>query len=44
LFGINYLLNQLHTYPITEEAKVIEENIIKNILQNNGYDRGLKGV
>jgi hypothetical protein len=37
--GINYLLNRLHTYPITEEAKDTEVNTIKNILQNNGYDR-----
>jgi hypothetical protein len=41
LSGINYLLNRLHTYPITEKAKDIEENTIKKILQNNGYDTGL---
>jgi hypothetical protein len=41
LSAINYLLNRLHVYPITEKAKDIEENTIKNIQQNNGYDRHL---
>jgi hypothetical protein len=35
---INYLLNRLHIYPITEEAKDTEINTIKNILYNNEYD------
>jgi hypothetical protein len=42
LSGTKYLLNQLHTYPITEKAKDIEENTIKNILYNE-YDRNQKG-
>jgi hypothetical protein len=29
LSGINYLLNRLHTYPITEEAKDAEVNTIR---------------
>jgi hypothetical protein len=29
LSGINYSLNRLHTYPITEKAKDIEKNTIK---------------
>jgi hypothetical protein len=41
LSGINYLLNRLHTYPITEKAKYIEKNTNKNILHNNEYDRKL---
>jgi hypothetical protein len=41
LSGINYLLNRLHTYPVTENAENLEENIIKNTVQNNGYDRNL---
>jgi hypothetical protein len=28
--GINYLLNRLNTYPITDEAKEKEQNTIKN--------------
>jgi hypothetical protein len=35
--GINYLLNQVNTYPITKEGKQTETNIIKNILYNE-YD------
>jgi hypothetical protein len=31
LSGINYLLRQLHTYPITNEAKDTEINTIRNI-------------
>jgi hypothetical protein len=30
--GINYLLNQLYTYPIIEKAKDAEMNTIRNIL------------
>jgi hypothetical protein len=39
--GINYLLNRLHTYPVTEKAKNAKKNIIKNILPNNEYDTNL---
>ncbi|PNF31380.1 hypothetical protein B7P43_G10054 [Cryptotermes secundus] len=41
LSGINYLINRLNTYPITEKGKQIEKNIIKSILQNNGYDTNI---
>jgi hypothetical protein len=34
--GINYLLNRVNTYPITNEGKLIETNI-KSILYNE-YD------
>jgi hypothetical protein len=33
-----YVLGQLHTYPITEKAKEVEKNTMKNILRNNEYD------
>jgi hypothetical protein len=36
---MNYLLRRfLHTYPITEKAKDMEQNTIRNILRNNEYD------
>jgi hypothetical protein len=38
LSGINYLLNRLHTYQITEKAKYTERNAIKNMLRNNEYN------
>jgi hypothetical protein len=41
LSGINYLLNRLHTYPITEKAKDAEKNSTKNILHNNECDTNL---
>jgi hypothetical protein len=41
LSGINYLLNRLHTYPITEKAKGTIRNTIKNILHNNEYNTDL---
>jgi hypothetical protein len=41
LSGINYLINQLHTYPITEKAKDAEKNTVRNILHNNEYDKNL---
>jgi hypothetical protein len=37
----NNLINRLYTYPITEKVKNLEENLIKNTLQNNGYDKNL---
>jgi hypothetical protein len=36
--GINYLINRLHIYPISEEAKDTEKNTIKCILHNNEYN------
>jgi hypothetical protein len=41
LSGINYLLNRLHTYPVTEKPKDVEKNTIKTILHNNKYDINL---
>jgi hypothetical protein len=41
LSGINYLLNQLHTYRITEKTKDTERNTIKNILHVNEYSTNL---
>jgi hypothetical protein len=35
---MDYLLRRLHNYPITNEAKDIEKNTIKNILRNKEYD------
>jgi hypothetical protein len=37
--GIKYLLNRAYNYPITKNAKDIEMTTIKNILQNNNYNR-----
>jgi hypothetical protein len=37
LSGINYLLDRLHTYPITEKAKDAEKNTINKILHSNKY-------
>jgi hypothetical protein len=39
--SINYLVNQLYTYPITEKPKDAEDNTIQNILCNNKYDTNL---
>jgi hypothetical protein len=39
--GINYLMNRLRTYPITDEAKNTETNIIKHILHNNESDKNI---
>jgi hypothetical protein len=41
LSSINYLVNRLYTYPITEKAKVAEMNTIQNVLRNNDYDINL---
>jgi hypothetical protein len=38
LSGINYLLNRLHTYPITKKANDTEMNTIKNMLHSNEYN------
>jgi hypothetical protein len=35
--GIQYLTNRLHTYPLDENAKKKEHNIIKQILTQNSY-------
>jgi hypothetical protein len=37
LSGINYLLNKLHTNPITEKAKDADNITTKNMLHNNEY-------
>jgi hypothetical protein len=39
--GINYLINRLHSYPTTDEARKIERNTIKCILYNNAYDTNI---
>jgi hypothetical protein len=39
--SINYLMNRVHTYPITKEAKERELNIIKDTLHNNEYNTNL---
>jgi hypothetical protein len=39
--GINYLMNRLHTYPITDEAKNTEMNTIKHMLHSNEYDQNI---
>jgi hypothetical protein len=39
--GINYLVNRLYTYPITERAKEAEMNTIQNVLCNNDDDINL---
>jgi hypothetical protein len=41
LSRINYLVNQLYTYPTTKKAKDAEMNTIKNILYNNDYNINL---
>jgi hypothetical protein len=35
--AINYLLNRMNTYPLTQTNKDQEHTIIKEILKNNGY-------
>jgi hypothetical protein len=35
--SVSYLLNRVHTHPITNETKGTEVNIISNILRNNKY-------
>jgi hypothetical protein len=39
LSSIKYLINRLNTYPITNKAKQIEINTIRNTLQNNEYNK-----
>jgi hypothetical protein len=41
LSGIKYLLNRLHTYPITKKSKQTEKNTINNILLKNKYNTNL---
>jgi hypothetical protein len=36
--SINYLMDRLHTYPITNKAKKMELNVIKSTLHNNKYN------
>jgi hypothetical protein len=36
--SINYLINRVHTYPITNEVKLEELNIIQDTLYNNEYN------
>jgi ribosomal protein S4 len=36
--SINYLMNRVHTYPITNEEKTKELNIIQDTLYNNKYN------
>jgi hypothetical protein len=44
LSGIKYLLNRLHTYPITKKSKQTEENTIQNTLQKNKYNTNLLDI
>jgi DNA mismatch repair ATPase MutL len=37
--AINYLLNHMNTYPLTQENKDRELTIINEILKNNGYQK-----
>jgi hypothetical protein len=37
LVGINYLINRVHTYPISKEAKDSEMTTIRSTLHNNAY-------
>jgi hypothetical protein len=37
----NYLINRVHSYPITEEAKTKEPNIIHDILYYNEYNKNV---
>jgi hypothetical protein len=39
--SINYLMNRVHMYPITKEAKTKDLNIVQNTLRNNEYNRNL---
>jgi hypothetical protein len=39
--SINCLVNRLHTYPITKEAKKKELNTVKDRLHNNKYNLNL---
>jgi hypothetical protein len=39
--GINYLMNILQTYPITDEAKNTQMNTIIHTLHNNEYDQNI---
>jgi hypothetical protein len=44
LSGIKYLLNRLHTYPITKKSKQTDKNTIKTILQKNEYNTNLLDI
>jgi hypothetical protein len=35
--GINYLINRITTYPLTNYNLKIENQIINHLLKNNGY-------
>jgi hypothetical protein len=37
--SINYLMNKVNTYPITNEAKTREINVIQDTLHNNKYKK-----
>jgi hypothetical protein len=39
--SINCLMNRVHTYPITNEEKTKELNIIQDTLYNNEYNKNL---
>jgi ribosomal protein S4 len=36
--SINYLINRVHTYPITNEEKTKELNIMQDTLKSNEYN------
>jgi hypothetical protein len=38
----NYLTNRVHTYPITNEERTKELNVIQDRLCNNEYNKNLK--
>jgi hypothetical protein len=39
--AINYLINRMNTYPISQENKDHEQTIINEMLKNNGYQQQL---
>jgi hypothetical protein len=39
--SISYLRNRVNTYPMINEAKTMELNIIQDMLYNNRYNKNL---
>jgi hypothetical protein len=42
--AINYLINRMNTYQLTLENKVKKDNVINQILHNNGYPHSAKKI
>jgi hypothetical protein len=38
---LNYLINRMNTYPLTQDNKKQEQIIIKELLKKNGYQQSI---